>query len=156
MTVDTVDMVNEVDETAIRDLVARRVSAMLAGDPHGLVEVLSEDVVGFTLAPPLARAAADMTDVDGMRAWLATFDGPVDYEVRDLDVTVGGDVAFCHSVNRLSATPMGGSEPFTLWFRQTLGLRKVGGEWRVAHQHDSTPFLMDGSFLAAVDLKPEA
>jgi ketosteroid isomerase-like protein len=24
-----------------------------------------------------------------------------------------------------------------LWFRQTMCFRKVGGEWRIAHEHDS-------------------
>jgi ketosteroid isomerase-like protein len=46
------------------------------------------------------------------------------------------------------------SEGFDLWFRSTLGLRKSDGVWRIVHEHTSTPFYMDGSFRAAVDLKP--
>ena len=42
--------------------------------------------------------------------------GPIDYQIRDLTVAACGDVAFCHSLNRL-----GGA----LWFRSTLGLRKI-------------------------------
>jgi ketosteroid isomerase-like protein len=41
-----------------------------------------------------------------------------------------------------------------LWFRQTLGLLKIDGSWKIAHEHSSVPFYMDGSFKAAVDLKP--
>jgi ketosteroid isomerase-like protein len=41
-----------------------------------------------------------------------------------------------------------------LWFRQTLGLLKIDGAWKIAHEHSSVPFYMDGSFKAAVDLKP--
>jgi len=43
---------------------------------------------------------------------------------------------------------------FDLWFRATDGLRKVDGRWQVTHEHNSTPFYMDGSLKAAVDLEP--
>lgn len=142
------------DEVLIRELVDRQVEAMRSGDAAAVVGLRAADVVGFTLAPPLVQS--DMTSVAGMAAWFATFDGPLEYEVRDLEVTVGGDVAFCHSLNRMSAVPVGMAEAFELWFRATLGLRKVDGAWRVTHEHQSTPFYMDGSLRAAVDLKPEA
>jgi PhnB protein len=38
--------------------------------------------------------------------------------------------------------------------RATVGFRKVDGKWRVVHEHVSVPFYMDGSYKAAVDLKP--
>ena len=36
----------------------------------------------------------------------------------------------------------------------TLLSRKIRGDWRIVHQHESVPFYMDGSYRAAVDLKP--
>ena len=89
-----------------------------------------------------------------MRAWFAGFDGPIEYEIRDVSVTAGEDVAFCHSLNRLSTTPRGMPQKFNLWFRATLCLRKVEGKWLISHEHNSTPFYMDGSLRAAVDLQP--
>jgi ketosteroid isomerase-like protein len=41
-----------------------------------------------------------------------------------------------------------------LWFREILGFRKIDGEWTITHEHSSVPFYMDGSFKAAIDLKP--
>jgi hypothetical protein len=35
-----------------------------------------------------------------------------------------------------------------------IGLCKIGGEWRITHEHNSTPFYMDGSDKAALDLQP--
>jgi ketosteroid isomerase-like protein len=35
-----------------------------------------------------------------------------------------------------------------------LGFRKIDGKWAIAHEHSSVPFYMDGSYKAAVDLKP--
>lgn len=143
------------DEKVIRDLVAGQVAAMKAGDARALAARFAADAVTFTLAPPLVNRGAAVVEPDGLVAWFATFDGPVDYEVTDLVVEVGGDLAFCRSVNRLSATPVGRSEGFDLWFRSTVCWRKVAGEWLVVHEHTSTPFYMDGSLRAAVDLRPE-
>jgi ketosteroid isomerase-like protein len=41
-----------------------------------------------------------------------------------------------------------------MWFRVTLGLRRIDGKWLVTHEHSSVPFYMDGSLRAAVDLNP--
>ncbi|MGH8727711.1 MAG: nuclear transport factor 2 family protein [Burkholderiales bacterium] len=53
----------------------------------------------------------------------------------------------------MSGTKTGG-ENVDMWFRETLGLRKIGGTWMITHEHSSVPFYMDGTFKAAVDLKP--
>ncbi|MCE6997507.1 nuclear transport factor 2 family protein [Saccharothrix sp. S26] len=138
----------------IRELLERRAAALRAGDAERLVADYLPDVVAFTLAPPLAHTAPEVLDPEAKRAWLASFDSAVDFEVRDLRISVDGDLAFCHSLNRMSAVPRGRQEPFTLWYRSTVCLRRVDGVWRVAHEHDSTPFHMDGSFSAALDLTP--
>ncbi|HEX4764804.1 MAG TPA: nuclear transport factor 2 family protein [Lichenihabitans sp.] len=41
-----------------------------------------------------------------------------------------------------------------LWARQTIGLERRDGRWTIVHEHTSTPFYMDGSLRAAVDLVP--
>jgi hypothetical protein len=41
-----------------------------------------------------------------------------------------------------------------LWFRSTLGLRKPGGQCQITHEHNSTPFYIDGLDNAALDLQP--
>ncbi|WP_367128144.1 nuclear transport factor 2 family protein [Saccharothrix sp. HUAS TT1] len=140
--------------TDIRDLLDGRAAAMRAGDADRLVADYLPDAVTFTLAPPLARTAPEVTDPDALRAWFAGFDSAVDYEIRDLEVTAEGDLAFCRSLNRMSAVPRGHGEAFDLWFRSTVCLRRVDGAWRIAHEHTSTPFHMDGSFGAALDLEP--
>ena len=123
---------------------------MRAKDVAGVMAHYAPDSVTFDLAPPLISTGAD---AKGLQAWFSTWPGPIGYEIRDLRITAGDDVAFCHSLNRLSGTKSDG-EKADVWFRLTLGLRKLGGEWRIAHQHESVPFYMDGSYRAAVDLKP--
>ena len=66
---------------------------------------------------------------------------------------MGDDVAFCHGLTHMTGTKTDG-EQVDLWFRSTVGLRRTAAGWQITHEHDSTPFYMDGSGLAATDLKP--
>jgi len=45
-------------------------------------------------------------------------------------------------------------EQVDLWFRSTVGFRRAPVGWQITHEHDSTPFHMDGSGRAATDLSP--
>ena len=147
MSIENADLRVEAQIRAVIDDWAR---AMRAKDVDGVMAHYAADSVTFDLAPPLFSTGAD---AKGLQAWFATWEGPIGYEIRYLSVTAGDDVAFCHGLNRLSGTKTDG-EKADVWFRLTLGLRKLGGAWRIAHQHESVPFYMDGSFRAAVDLKP--
>jgi ketosteroid isomerase-like protein len=134
------------DEEQIRAALADRAAAMRERDAERFVAHYAPQIVKFDLPPPLQLTAPEARDAEALRAWFASHPGgPIDYEIRDLTVTAGRDVAFCHSLNHL-----GGA----LWFRSTIGLRKIGGEWRITHEHNSTPFYMDGSDKAALDLQP--
>jgi len=140
------------DEAQIRELMTEWEAGMRTKDAKRLVARFTPGIVQFTLAPPLKQADAD--DPAELERWFAGFEDTLDYEVTELSITAGEDVAFCHSLNKLSATPKGSPQGFELWVRSTVGLRKADGEWRITHEHTSTPFYMDGSFRAAVDLKP--
>ena len=61
---------------------------------------------------------------------------------RDLRLTAGDEVAFCHSLNRISGARTTG-EDTDVWVRATVGLRRTGGRWMITHEHVSVPF--DGS-----------
>ena len=107
--------------------------------------------LAFDLAPPLQHRRADIES--GLRDWFASWSSPIGYETRDLTITADGAVAFAHSLNRFSGTRTDGTTT-DVWFRATVCLRKLASGWKIAHEHTSVPFYMDGSFRAAVDLHP--
>jgi len=141
------------DTMEIRQLVQERAAAVAAKDAKAMLAHNAPTPVQYTLAPPL-RQPEDGRGVEQVEGWLATFQGPMSMEIRDLEITAGGDIAFCTSLNCLTATPVGQPESFSLWFRATLGLRKIDGSWQVVHEHESVPFEMDGSFRASIGLAP--
>ncbi|MCU7727058.1 nuclear transport factor 2 family protein [Actinoplanes sp. KI2] len=137
----------------IRKVVLARADRMSAGDVAGMQEHNAPSVMAFTLAPPLV-SDPNGRDPKGVEAWLQGFEAPPQRTVTSLEITADGDVAFATSLDSMTATPKGATEPFTLWFRVTLGLRRIDGHWLVTHEHESVPFYMDGSLRAAVDLEP--
>lgn len=142
-------------QAAIRTLLAEHVAAYAARDAERLLGLYLPDAVAYTLAPPLQQGPnTPYGTVEGLHAWFATFGGPVDLSYRNVDVTVDGSVGFVHTLTCMTATPAGAAEPFSFWFRSTFGVVDVGGQWRIAHRHESTPFHMDGSFRAATELQP--
>jgi uncharacterized protein (TIGR02246 family) len=141
------------DEQAIRDLIDTRTKAMRSGDAETICATYVPDAVVFSLAPPLVQPADGARDVEQLQAWFDEKGGSVWSEVQDLTVTVDGDLALCTSIESMGAPPEA-PQPFTLWYRSTLGLRRIDGQWRICHEHTSTPFYMDGSNRAALDLTP--
>jgi len=97
------------DEADIRAIVESVHQAHHNKDAAALVAPYAQDAVIFNLAPPLSHRGMDLQE---KQAWLDTWEGPVDCESREIDITVSGDFAFCHGFYRLSGTPMRGPQPY--------------------------------------------
>jgi ketosteroid isomerase-like protein len=140
------------DEAQIRAAIDGWAKAISAKDIDAIMSHYAAEIVTFDLAPPLEYTGADALK-KSLEEWFPTFRGPVGYEIRDLCITTGDDVAFCRSLNRISGARTDGEET-DVWVRTTVGLRKIDGKWLIVHAHESVPFYMDGSYRAAVDLEP--
>jgi ketosteroid isomerase-like protein len=128
-------------------------TAITARDAARAVSHYAPDVVSFSLAPPLRYAGDEVRDPAGTEGWFQSWDGPIGYDIGQRVIETSGDVAFCHGLTHMTRTNKAG-EQLDLWFRSTVGLRRTDGRWQITHEHDSTPFYMDGSERAANDLRP--
>ncbi len=132
-------------------LIEDRAKAVRARDIDGAMSHVAPDVQAFDIVNPFRYSGSEVAR-GRLEAWFSSFDGQIDYEIRDLSIATGGDVALCHSLNRVSGTKVGGGE-IVMWWRATVGYRKIDGTWVVAHEHSSVPFNPE-SGMAALDLKP--
>src|ERR1051325_4671846 len=114
---------HEVDEARIREHVGRIVQALHDKDLDALGRLYAPDVVSFDVEPPLAHVGID-AKLANWRKVFTVFES-VTYEVRDLALTVGGDVAFGHAYGRLSGGLRNGTATHGMWVRITYGLRRI-------------------------------
>ena len=89
-------------ETTITHQIDRIAEALRARDLDGLKQLYAADVVSFDIDPPLRHVGVAAKLQNWKRVF--TFFEEVDYEVRDLALTAGDDVAFGHFFGRLSGT----------------------------------------------------
>ena len=118
-------------------------------DADAIAESYAPDAVIYDLAPPLGRRGMSR---DSVAAWLASWEGPILIDARDVNLIVDGELAFVSAFTRMRGRQ--GGEDQDMWHRSTICLRKTSGRWRIICDHASVPFYMDGSYRAAVDLKP--
>jgi len=141
------------DRAAIKTLLAARDAAISAGDAAAAVAATAVGATSFELQPPLsfthdpAAAAADLKE------WFATWNGGVTTHMIAPEILISGDLAVAYGLATIAGDKKG-EGPIYLWFRRTVVLERGADGWQITHQHSSVPMMMDGSGLAAIQLKP--
>jgi uncharacterized protein (TIGR02246 family) len=131
-------------EQEIRQQIERWAEAVHRGDLEGVLAGRAADVVMFDVPPP----NDGVRGIDAYRetwppffAWQAA---GASFELVELDVTAGEDVAFAHALLRCGTREELAREPAKR-LRLTLGLRREDGSWVVAHEHHSFPSDVDAT-----------
>jgi uncharacterized protein (TIGR02246 family) len=124
------------DEAEICTLIERWTKAVHAGDLDAVLADHADDIVMFDVPPPEEGAR-------GIEAYRETWPpffkwqkaGAV-FDLLSLDITAGKDVAYAFALLRCGKPEELADEPERR-LRLTIGLRKEGGRWVVAHEHHS-------------------
>jgi uncharacterized protein (TIGR02246 family) len=139
------------DELQIRRLIEDKIGSIRAKDIDGVMASYASDFLSFDVINPLQYSGSD--DVrKRLEQWFASFEGPIDLEIRDLKISAASDVAFSHCLNHVIATTKDGAT-LDMWWRETACYRKIAGRWIITHQHSSVPFDPQTG-KASIDLKP--
>jgi ketosteroid isomerase-like protein len=129
---------NKEDDFKIRRLVEEWAHAVRARDMEGVLVDHVEDMVMFDVPPPV-----ELCGINAYRdSWLVFFkwleNESGTFEIVRLDVTAGDTVAFATALLRCgSKTSLANDN--TPQLRLTVGLRKIDGTWKIAHEHHSFP-----------------
>ena len=122
-------------EAAIRAQIEAWAAAVRRQDMAGILRNHAADMIMFDVPPPLQLRG--IAPYEG--SWPQFFDAsprPIKFDIVDLKVTAGQDVAFAVALMRCAMTESGNVD---LDFRLTIGLRKIKGQWIVTHEHHSVP-----------------
>jgi ketosteroid isomerase-like protein len=141
----------EEDEARIRRQLDKIIEGIRAKDLDGLRRIYATDVVSFDVEPPLQHVGV-AAKLDNWARVFAFFQD-VTYELRDLTLTVGDEVAFAHGFGRLGGTLKNGTATSGMWVRGTFCFRKLDGRWLITHDQASVPFDV-ASGKGVADLEP--
>lgn len=105
-------------------------AAVRAHDLEGAVQDRSADIVMFDVPEPLQARGMDAY----RDTWMLYFGdaGSRRFELLETHIVAGEDVAWVRALLRCTTA----DEPAG---RLTMGLRRVGGQWMVEHEHHSFP-----------------
>ena len=125
------------DEARIRGIVENWARAVRTKNIDGILANHSSDVLMFDVPPPLQSK--------GIEAYKKTWDlffswshDPVVFDFTTMNITAGSDVAFVTALMRCTGTEANRAR-VELEFRLTIGLRKIGSQWLITHEHHSIP-----------------
>ena len=127
----------KIDEGAIRDLVENWARAVRTKNLDGILSNHSPDMLMFDVPPPIQSK--------GIEAYRKTWDlffswskASGVFDISEMNITAGNDVAFVTALMRCAGAEANGNK-IELEFRLTIGLRKIGDQWIVMHEHHSIP-----------------
>ena len=119
------------NENQVRHLIERWVDAVCRGDMEGVLAAHSPDVVMYDVPEPI--------QCKGLRAYRQTWElffaenraGPDCFRLYELEIHAGEDVAVAYGLLAIAGA--------TARCRLTVGLRRIGRNWTVIHEHHSMP-----------------
>ena len=125
-------------EAEVRGVLDGWAAATRAKDIDGIMSRYAPDVLAFDCHSALQFKGAAAVRRH-LAACLPAMRGPMIFEMHDLDVAAGDDMAFGHCVARCGGTGPDGKE-HSAWLRITVCLRRMDGRWLIVHDHCSAPF----------------
>ena len=137
MAINNVQQTRSQDEMDIQALIERWAKAVREEDRARIRADHDPEILMFDVPPPFSSR--------GLEAYMATWETffsraekPVAFDLHDVKITAGTDVAFVTATGRcVDIDPTGKREK--LEFRLTTCLQKINGRWQIMHEHHSLP-----------------
>ena len=121
----------------VRKVIEDWVAAVKRRDLEAVLHRHATDIVMYDVPPPFQSR--------GIKAYRNAWDGffaglrePTAFDIREMEVVAGEDVAFVYAAMRCAGREAVGDD-IDLDFRLTIGLRRIVGQWTIVHEHHSVP-----------------
>ena len=137
-------------QEGVEKLVRQQEQAIRAKDIDKAMAQYSNDIVSFDVVNTLQKVGIDACR-DRLVSWLSQFPGELSFNVENLSIVAGDELAICHSINHVIGTTAGDDKIDMRW-RSTVCYSKSGTEWLIIHEHSSVPFDPETG-KALIDLK---
>jgi len=122
-------MADNANEIQIRSLVENWAQAIRDENMDGILAHHTDDVVMFDAPLPLQHQGIEAYQKQWELFFVYSPGGKGSFDLRELKITAGDTVAFCHALVEVSG----------LGVRLTMGFQKIDGQWLITHEHHSAP-----------------
>jgi ketosteroid isomerase-like protein len=134
--------ISNTDQEQVRQILEQWAKATRTNLRDEILKNHAPDVVIYDVLPPMKYEGADAYR-RSWDDWQPDTQGEGQFDLQDLSIVAGADVAFAHCFIRCGgALPDG--KTFEDLVRATFCLKKTGEAWRIEHQHISKPFKLPG------------
>lgn len=123
------------NEIQITQLIDNWAKAVRAKDIHKVLAHHSDDILLFDVPEPYQSKGIDAYRASWEDLFFPSNGDDGQFDVTELQVTAGEDIAFCHGIVNCRCTENG--ERVSIKVRLTVGLKKIAGEWVIMHEHHS-------------------
>ncbi|VVN36337.1 hypothetical protein PS684_05195 [Pseudomonas fluorescens] len=125
-------------QSEIQTLINTYREAVMIKDVENVMALYADDIVSFD-----AIKALQFKGKPAYRAhWVECMEmcpGPHIFEFHEIVIESADNIAFAHWVANCGGTNEKG-ETQSCWMRVTACYRRIGGAWKIAHEHWSAPF----------------
>src|SRR6185312_4865673 len=120
------------NEKQVRQLVENWAKAVRDKNIDGILAHHSQDIVMYDVPEPFQSI--------GIEAYRKTWDlffkftRPDVFDIQELHVFADEHIAFCYATMKC-ADKSNSADYVDLYFRLTIGLRKINNQWTIIHEH---------------------
>jgi ketosteroid isomerase-like protein len=133
----------------VREIIEEWAAGVRARDIDAVLRRHAPELLMFDVVGPVRLQGLDVY----RRTWIEQFfpwhGGTGRFELVDLKVSAGADVAFATALLECAGTEDGKKVAFTL--RLTIGLEKRNGDWIIVHEHHPQPLDFDTALVSGQD-----
>ena len=131
-------MTTTTTDSEVRAVIEKWAEATRQSRRDEILKHHSANLVIFDVLPPMKYESAESYR-RSWDDWQPETQGEAIFNLENLTITTGSDVAFAHAFIRCGGTLPDG-KTFQDLVRATFCLKKVNGSWVVEHQHISKPY----------------
>lgn len=124
------------NENQIKQLIESWAQAVRNCDIDAILAHHASDMVMYDVPMPF-----ESIGIDAYRKTWGTFfrfTRPDVFDIQELHIIAGEDVAFCYATMKCM-DKSNSADYIDLYFRLTIGLKKINGQWTILHEHHSVP-----------------
>jgi ketosteroid isomerase-like protein len=128
-------MENQTNKSQVIEIIGNWAKAVREKNIEGVLASHSANILLFDVPEPLQSKGIDNYRKSWVEQFFPWYGDDGQFELNELEVTAGEDLAFCTSIVNCSGKQNEHKVRYKI--RLTICLKKINGQWVIQHEHHS-------------------